>query len=79
MHVILRLTGALPSKLPHVVVVEKVKYSFLHWQKETMVYRHDNAAMRIQTRKVGLKRYVRKIVRSSDGHIFENVDGYRLK
>jgi hypothetical protein len=79
MHVVLRTMRRLPSSPPHIVIVESITYKFSHWHKETMVYEHQKTTIRIQTCKKGVKRYIRKILRSSDGRVIELIDGYRVR
>ena len=79
MHVVLRTKHRLPSRLPHIVTVGTMKYKFSHWHKETLVYAHSETAIRIQTSKKAEKRYIRKIIRSSDGCVIEVLDAYRVR
>ena len=78
MHVVICLKGFLPSKPPHMLIVESKMYKFVRWHRETLVYEYKDTAIRIQTCKKDVKRYVRNIVRSSDGYILTAVDGYRI-
>lgn len=80
MHVIVQVKKALPTKRPHLVVVDDVWYHFFNWKKDTMVFqnKHGSVSFCIETRKVGEKRYVRKMLRSSDGSLYESADAYRV-